>query len=148
MRAARRSRTVPAAVDDVWRTVADPRHLARWWPRVQRVEGAHGDAFTEVLRSDKGATVRADFTVVERRSPERIVWRQEVEGSPFERLLAASETTVALEPADGGTRVELRLAQKLKGIARFGGFLVRRAATRQLDDALAGLDRLHGGGGA
>jgi uncharacterized protein YndB with AHSA1/START domain len=144
----RRSRTVPAAPADVWQTVGDPHHLARWWPRVARVEAVHADGFTEVLRSDRGNTVRADFTVDERRAPELVRWRQEVDGTPFERMLAASVTTVELAPADGGTRVSLRLEQKLRGIARFGGFLVRRAARRQLDDALTALDGLHGGGGA
>jgi uncharacterized protein YndB with AHSA1/START domain len=145
--ATRRSRVVPAARDDVWRTVGDPRHLPRWWPRVERVEGVHGDGFTELLRSDKGATVRADFTVLLRRAPEQMRWRQEIEGTPFERLLAASETTVSLSDAEGGTKVELRLDQQLRGVARLGGFMVRRAARRQLDDALRGLDALHGGGG-
>ena len=35
----RRSRTVAAPVDDVWRIVRDPYHLPRWWPKTQRVEG-------------------------------------------------------------------------------------------------------------
>jgi uncharacterized protein YndB with AHSA1/START domain len=144
----RRSRTVPAAPADVWQTAGDPHHLARWWPRVSRVEAVHADGFTEVLRSDRGATVRADFTVEERRAPELVRWRQEVDGTPFERMLASSVTTVELAPTDGGTSVSLRLEQRLRGLARFGGFLVRRAARRQLDDALEALDRLHGGGGA
>ena len=140
----RRSRTVPAAPAVVWRTVGDPRHLPRWWPRVERVESADGRGFTEVLRSDKGALVRADFRLLERREPELVRWAQEVEGTPFERLLASSETRVVLAADGGGTRVELRLAQKLRGVARLGGFLVGRAARRQLDDALEGLQRLHG----
>jgi uncharacterized protein YndB with AHSA1/START domain len=140
----RRSATVPASPDAVWATVGDPHHLARWWPRVERVEGVAHDGFTQVLRSDKGATVRADFRIVERRGSERIRWRQDVEGTPFERLLRAAETTVTLVRADGGTRVELRSDQQLQGVARLGGFMVRRAAARQLDDALAALGRLHG----
>jgi uncharacterized protein YndB with AHSA1/START domain len=144
----RRSRTVPAAPADVWQTVGDPHHLPRWWPRVVRVESVDADAFTEVLRSDKGATVRADFAIAERRAPELVTWRQEVDGTPFERMLSSSVTTIALAPADGGTRVSLRLDQGLRGFARLGGFMLRRAAARQLDDALDALDRLHGGGGA
>jgi uncharacterized protein YndB with AHSA1/START domain len=140
----RRARSVDAAPAVVWRTVADPRQLARWWPRVERVEGAGPGAFTEVLRSDKGALVRADFRVLQRAEPELVRWAQDVEGTPFERLLASSETTVRLAAADGGaTRVELVLSQRLRGVARFGGFLVRRAARRQLDEALDGLQRLH-----
>jgi uncharacterized protein YndB with AHSA1/START domain len=140
----RRARSVAAAPAVVWRTVSDARRLAQWWPRVERVEGAGPGAFTEVLRSEKGAMVRADFRVLQRAEPELVRWAQDVAGTPFERLLASAETTVRLAPDDGGgTRVELVLAQRLRGVARFGGFLVRRAARRQLDDALEGLQRLH-----
>jgi uncharacterized protein YndB with AHSA1/START domain len=141
----RRSRTLPAAPAVVWATVADAHHLPRWWPRVERVEAVGERAFTEVLRSDKGAQVRADFRVVERREPELVAWEQEVAGTPFERVLAAARTTVALAPDGGGaTRVDLELAQRMRGVSRLGGFLVRRAARRQLDGALDALERLHG----
>ena len=80
-------------------------------------------------------------------APELVRWEQEVDGTPFERLLASSRTSVALAAADGGTRVELRIDQQLRGVGRLGGFMVKRAARKQLDDALTELDRLHGGGG-
>jgi len=51
---------------------------------------------------------------------------------------------VRLEPAAAGTRVTLELRQRLRGSARLGAFLVRRAARRQLDDALTRLAELHG----
>jgi uncharacterized protein YndB with AHSA1/START domain len=142
---ARRSRVIPAAPEDLWRTVGDPHHLPRWWPRVERVESVDGTGFTELLRSDKGATVRADFRLLERREPSLIRWSQDVEGTPFERVLRGAETTIALAPADGGTIVELRLVQRLTGVARLGGFMVRGATGKQLSDALAQLNRLHGG---
>ena len=139
----RRSRTLPAAPAVVWATVADAHHLPRWWPRVERVEAVGERVFTEVLRSDKGAQVRADFRVVERREPELVAWEQEVDGTPFERVLAAARTTVTLSPDGGGaTRVQLELAQRMRGVSRLGGFLVRRAARRQLDGALDALERL------
>ena len=57
------------------------------------------------------------------------------------RVLAWSETEMRLEPAgDGATRVTLELRQKLRGLARLGGFMVRRAARRALDEALEGLE--------
>src|SRR3954469_9378428 len=98
MPTARRSRTIGAAPERVWQTVGDPHHLPRWWPRVERVEHVSGERFTEVLGTERGRTVRADFHVVESRAPKRRVWEQEVEGSPFERLFAAARTEVALEP--------------------------------------------------
>ena len=39
----------------------------------------------------------------------------------------------------GGTLVELKLDQKLQGANRFGGFLVKRAARKQLTAALEAL---------
>ena len=60
----RRTRVIAAAPERVWATVADPHHLPRWWPRVARVEGVDGRHFTEVLRTDRGKAVRADFTVI------------------------------------------------------------------------------------
>jgi uncharacterized protein YndB with AHSA1/START domain len=141
-----RSRAIAASPEQVWRTVCDPRHLPRWWPRVQRVESVSDDRFTEVLTTDKGRAVRADFRVLESTAPEVRRWSQDVDGTPFERLLHSAETEVRLVP-DGadGTRVTLSIRQRLRGVGALGGFLVRRAARKQADDALDALQRLHGG---
>jgi len=136
-----RSRRVAAAPEDVWRMVGDPYHLPRWWPKVERVERVEGERFTELLRSDRsGRGIRADFRVLERRKERLLRFDQELAGSPFERVLASAETEIVIEPADGGTRVEITLRQRLKGISRLGGFLVRRATGRILDEALDGLE--------
>jgi uncharacterized protein YndB with AHSA1/START domain len=138
----KRKRTVAAAPDAVWELVSDPHHLPRWWPQVQRVEEVTGDAWTKVLRTPRGKTVRADYTRVEWRPPTRIVWRQEVEESPFEEILDEATTTITVEPAGGNseTRVELTSEQELRGRYRFGGFMLRRATRRQLDEALDGIE--------
>jgi hypothetical protein len=89
--------------------------------------------------------VRADFHVVESIAPEVRRWSQDVEGSPFERLLRSAETEVRLAPdGAGGTRVTVTINQKLRGIGALGSFLVRRATRTQADDALDGLAKLHG----
>jgi uncharacterized protein YndB with AHSA1/START domain len=140
----RRSATVAAPPPTVWQTVADPHQLPRWWPRVERVEGVSGSGFTQVMRSDRGALVRADFRLGQRNKPRVVVWEQDLEGTPFARLLRRAQTTVTLEPhGDGATRVEVRLEQRLQGISRFGGFLVKRAARKQLDAALEALSGLY-----
>lgn len=144
MPVARRSAVVAAPPGEVWRTVGDPHHLPRWWPRVERVEGVYADGFTQVLRSDKGAQVRADFRVLERKRPARMRWTQEIANTPFERILESAETAVDLRAADGGTRVTVEVRQTLRGVSRLGGFMVRRATARQIDDALAALRALHG----
>jgi uncharacterized protein YndB with AHSA1/START domain len=135
-----RSRTVPAPVDDVWRVVADPHHLPRWWPLTERVESVDGDAWTSVLRSGRGKVVRADYRVETHEPPRRRAWSMELAGSPFERLLRSHVTEVSLEPAGEGTAVTLTEQQRARGTARLGGFLVRRAAGRRLDGALTALD--------
>jgi uncharacterized protein YndB with AHSA1/START domain len=141
-----RSATVPAPPEEVWATVADPHHLPRWWPRIQRVEGVEPERFTEVLATDKGRSVRADFRVVESQEPVVRRWEQEIAGSPFERLLRSAETEVRLEPAGAaGTRVALTMRQRLRGAGVLGAVMVRRATAQRLDEALAGLARLHGG---
>jgi carbon monoxide dehydrogenase subunit G len=140
----RRSRTIDATPEQVWRTVCDPHHLPRWWPRVQRVEGVDPEHFTQVLATDKGRPIRADFRVVESRAPELRRWTQDVEGSPFERLLRSAETEVRLERAGDGTRVTVTLSQRLRGVGAFGGFMVRRANRKVADEALDRLGRLHG----
>lgn len=141
-----RSRTVPAPRDDVWDVVSDPYHLPRWWPRVERVEEVVGNTWTKVMISSRGRAVRSDYTRIETDAPRRMLWRHEVDESPFERLLAESTIELELEP-DGDERTKVRLTadQSLRGKTRFGGMMVRRATRRNLDEALDGLKRAFGG---
>jgi uncharacterized protein YndB with AHSA1/START domain len=168
---ARCSRTIAAPAEELWEVVRDPHHLPRWWPRVTRVEDVEGDAFTEVMRTAKGKLVRADFTVKRAENGERMLrWTQNLEGTPFARLLSSAETVVRLTPlghgggeaataGDGGTpaaqdlagesasatEVTIELRQSLTGFfPRFGGFMVRRAAAATIEQALDGLERISG----
>ena len=77
---------------------------------------------------------------------QRRVWSQELVGTPFERLFREVVFEVDLAPAAAGTEVGLETRQKPKGWARFGGVMLRRAAKRQADEALAGLAGLVEGG--
>lgn len=136
------SRTLPAAPAAVWRVLNDPYHQTRWWPRVRRVEGVDLDRFTQVLGTARGKGVRADFVILEREEEELLRWSQEVEGSPFERLLDEAITTFTLAPAadgSGGTTVAVELRQRLRGWSRLAPFLFKGAARRQLGEALDGL---------
>ena len=141
-----RARTIPAPRDEVWEVVVDPYHLPRWWPRVERVKEVTGAAWTKVMLSSRGRAVRADYTRMETDAPRRMLWRQEVDESPFEKLLSESTIEVALEPdGDERTRVRLTADQSLRGKTRFGGMMVRRATKRTLDSALDGLKEAFGG---
>jgi uncharacterized protein YndB with AHSA1/START domain len=141
----RRSRTLRATPEAVWAVVGDAYHLPRWWPRVTRVEGVEGDAFTQVLTTTKGVPVRADFRVVESTAPSLRSWEQQVVNTPFERILVSSSVDVRMERAgEAATVVSLTLAQRMRGLGLLGSFMVRRAGRRQLDDALDGLEALVG----
>jgi len=141
-----RSRTIPATPERVWDVVADPQRLPSWWPRVARVEEAGRRGWTAVLASPKGGRMlRADYTLVASEHPRRRRWRHEVDASPFERVLRAAETEVALAPAPGGgTLVAISEELALRGFSRLGVPQVRLATRRKLDGALDGLERLFG----
>lgn len=142
-----RTRSVRAAPEEVWRIVSDPERLPAWWPGVQRVEDASPEAWTTVLSSPRGKAVRADYTLVESEALARLVWRQEVEESPFERILRESVTELELERQGAGlTKVSLTVRHRPRGFARFGFVQLRLAAIRQLEGALDGLEGLLPGG--
>lgn len=142
----RRSRDLRGSTpEQVWAVACAPDHLPRWWPRVERVEAADGSAFTQVLRSQRGKTVRADFRIAESEPPYRCRWVQELEGTPFERLVSRSEIVIELAAmSGGGTTITLELMRTMRGLSRFGGFMNRRAADRQSDEALDNLERICG----
>jgi uncharacterized protein YndB with AHSA1/START domain len=149
MATARRTRTVDAPAERVWEVIVDPHHMPRWWPGVKRMEDVGQDRWTQVFTTKKGRPVRVDFHLVQSDEPGPggdppgvLVWEQEIDGTPFERVLAESVTEIVLEPAGAGTQVTIQLRQKLRGYSRTGGFLLRRATKSKLDEALAGLGEI------
>ncbi len=176
----RRTRTIDASPEELWEVLGDPHHLPRWWPRVSRVEAVtltdtgDLDAFTEVLTGPSGKIVRADFKLLEQVDRQRIVWSQQVENTPFARVLRSAETEITLAGVSAGhtasglaeghgehrpaIEVTIELRQELQGfsprpgsgswiggLSRFGSPLVRRAAHSTIDEALDGLERIVGG---
>jgi len=147
MATAKRTRTVGASPDQVWEVVSDPHHMPRWWPGVKRMEDVSDDRWTQVFTTKKGRPVRIDFHLLKSDPPGAdgdppglLAWEQEIEGTPFERVLAESITEIVLEGAEAGTQVTLVQRQKLRGYSRTGGFLLRRATKERLAEALRGLD--------
>jgi len=141
---AHRSRTFTASPAAIWDVIADPEHLPRWWPGVARVEGVQGDRFTEVFTTKRGRPVRADFRIIQSDRPYGLAWMQEVEGTPFQRVLSESIIAVGISLGADGTTVTIEQRQKLRGYSRTGGFLLRRATGRRLDEALDGIARILG----
>jgi len=148
---AARTRVIGASVEEVWKVVADPYQMPRWWPAIERMEGVQGDRFTQVFRSKRQRTVRADFRLLASEPPGgqytsgHRTWEQELVGTPFERVLVESVTEIAVEPADGGgTLITLGQRQKLRGYSKTGVWAMRSATAKRLDQALEGLARILG----
>jgi uncharacterized protein YndB with AHSA1/START domain len=142
-----RRRTVEAPVPEVWKLVSDPYALPRWWPRVSRVEDVDArqagrrSQWTKVLETQHGRGVRADYRCVSSAEPERYVWEQQLEGSPFAKHL--KESRVEIELHAGGaeeTRVVMTSVQTMRGMSRLGGWLMRKGQRDILDSALDGID--------
>lgn len=133
-----------APPESVWKVVSDPHSLPRWWPRVQRVEEVTEASWTMVLMSDRGKPIRADYTLADSRPMELLEWHQELEETPFERMLSASQLVIELNGDEGGgaTAVMLRSTERLRGLARLGSLMVRRATRRRLRQALERLAEL------
>jgi uncharacterized protein YndB with AHSA1/START domain len=142
-----RTRVIAAPRERVWDIVSDPHHLPRWWPRAARVEDVRGEPgakrarWTVVLETAKGRGVRADYRCISSASGERFVWEQELENTPFERIVRSSETGVELTGRNGDTAVTLYTRERLRGLSRLGSSMMRGAAKRRLDEALDGLER-------
>lgn len=146
------SRTINAPAQDLWELISDPHHLPRWWPRVTRVENVEPDAFTEVLTTSGGKIVRADFRLLVTDEHSLLLrWSQQVDGTPFARVLKSSETELRLYaglPSDSSkvrqqTEVRIELHQAPRGLfPRFGMRMIRRAASATLEEALEGLERI------
>lgn len=147
---AKRSRVIAADRRSVWELVSDPYHRTRWWPKVSRVEDVHdrargsGTRWTEILTTASGKGVRAEFRCLWSRDLEGLAWEQKIEGTPFAKVLRRSVTQVALADSGPGTHVTLEADQKLRGMSRLGGFMLRRATGTQLDEALDGLEQAVG----
>ena len=142
-----RRRSIEAPPGDVWSLVSDPYNLPRWWPRTTRVENVEltksgkRSQWTKVLETSEGRGVRADYRCLSSAEGKHYVWEQELENSPFERVLRSSVTEIGLQASNGGTEVSLTSRQQLRGMSRLGSPMMRRATARMLNEALDGIER-------
>jgi len=140
MPAVTRSRRIEASAERVWDLVSDPHNLPRWWPRTKRVEDVQGGErmrWTAVLETERGSGVRADFRSTAKTNRRRFAWTQDIAGTPFEKILRESSVEILLEPeGEDSTTVSLSSEERLRGLARFGSNMMRRAAKRRLEEAL------------
>lgn len=142
-----RTRSLPVDVDRTWSLVSDPHNLPRWWPRTIRVEsvdgqpGARRSRFTQVFETTEGTPVRADYRCTDSTRNRRLVWEQQIEGTPFEKFLRAAELEIGLAPDPAGVAVTLEGRRTLRGLSRLGAPMMRRATKRSLEEALDGIEQ-------
>jgi hypothetical protein len=117
---------------------------------VENVTGAdpEGRRWTQVLETRDGRGIRADYRCTTAATDRRYAFEQLLEETPFEGILRSARTEIKLEPADAETEVIVVSEQRLKGLSRLGGLMMRRAIGRTLSEALTGLERAAGGEGA
>jgi uncharacterized protein YndB with AHSA1/START domain len=127
------TRTFDAPRALVWRAFADPFHLSQWWgPKgytnpVCELDFRVGGHWRNVMRSPGGEEYPADFTFLEIREPERIVFRNAApkddavwQGNPPPSFVR----TITFEGANGRTvltmRAEFDSAEEFARAARRG----------------------------
>jgi uncharacterized protein YndB with AHSA1/START domain len=141
-----RRRELPVGAEPIWKLLADPHNLPRWWPdtvRVESVEGAPQSGrgrFTQVLETRAGKAVRADYRCTDASRPKRVVWEQRIEGTPFEKFLRSSVLEMRVEPRAGGAEVSIEGRRSLRGLSKLGAPMMSRATRRTLDAALDGIE--------
>ncbi len=140
-----RSLEVPVAIESVWDFVSRPGNLAKWWPRVIRVEGVVGQAgttglsWTSLLEADSGRRVRLDFQATKADPPNAFGWTQELASTQFEKHLKRQDYMILLDDRAGGTAIELVAETDLKGSAKLASLTLRKSQGRVLDRALSDL---------
>ena len=149
MAVSQRTRTLPASQQELWELIADPHHMPRWWPGVTRMEGVEEDRLTQVFKTRRGHTVRADFRVLTPTRRGRAPGSRRSPGPRSSASCTSRSSRSGSRPAgSGATEVTIVQQQKLRGYSRTGGFLLRRAARDKLDEALDGLERICRGAAA
>jgi uncharacterized protein YndB with AHSA1/START domain len=142
-----RKRVIAAPVERVWELISDPHSLPRWWPKTTRVEDVSEDPegkgreWTSVFGTERGNAVRADYRCTAAEVGRNYAWEQQIEGSPFERVLKSAAIAIELGAGDGGTVVTVTANETLRGLSRLGSPMMRGAVAGRLDDALDGIER-------
>ncbi len=116
--------------------------------RVESVQGSPGavrSRFTQVFETSKGTAVRADYRITGSTAGERLVWEQQIDGTPFEKFLRAAvlEMRIAADGSGeaGRSRITIEARRLLRGASRLGSPMMKGATKRSLDGALDGIER-------
>jgi hypothetical protein len=108
---------------------------------VRQVQGGRRSRWTTVLGTERGSGVRVDYRCTSATQGERYVWEQDIEGTPFEKILRSAALEIHLQGGNGNTVVTLVGSEKLRGLSRLGSPMMRQAIRRRLNEALDGIER-------
>jgi hypothetical protein len=108
---------------------------------VREVPGGRRSRWTTVLGTRRGTGVRVDYRCTGASEGDRYAWAQEIDGTPFAKVLRSATLEIRLTRRDGDTMVTLAGDDRLRGLSRLGSPMMRRAMRRRLDDALDGIER-------
>ena len=64
-----------------------------------------------MLETNEGRGVRADFRCLSSAEPERYIWEQQLEGTPFARHLRSAGVEIGLRPEGSGPGSALPLSR-------------------------------------
>ncbi len=94
-----------------------------------------------MLTTRRGSLVRADYRCTSSAEGERFIWEQELENTPFEKLLRSNRLSISLSTDGVRTKVTLEAEQAMRGLSRLGAPMAARATRRTLSDALEAIER-------
>ncbi len=103
--------------------------------------GERRSRWTTVLSTERGRGVRVDYRCTSAAHGERYVWEQDIEGTPFAKILRSAALEIQLQGQNGSTVVTLAGSERLRGLSRLGSPMMRRAIRRRLNEALDGIER-------
>ena len=131
-----------APLERIWDVVSDPYALPRWWPRVTRVEEVSDRGWTMVLLSDRGKPIRADYTLAEARPMELLEWHQELEETPFERMLSVVADRDRARTRRGRRRARRSCCARPSGCAAWRGWGRRWCGAPRASGSAEALEQL------
>ena len=126
---------VPGIPARVWRLVADPDQLVRWFEFADRLEVLQGEGLGRRQRAHtrrRDRDLETDQVVTEFQPPRLIEWRREVsrlDGEPVDPYARDSRFAIELRPDGDATIVTLRGTQVPSSFWR--GQLIRRFGRRE-----------------
>jgi uncharacterized protein YndB with AHSA1/START domain len=136
-----REREVPAAPDELWPLVSDPKRLAEWFEFAEGAEVTEGDPGVGQRRRMHGSWGKKkseiDQVIVAWEPPRRLAWEHEAErldGKPAPRFAAETLFSIDLEPSGDGTHV--RLTSRQLPASKPRGLVIRLFGKREIGGKL------------